>query len=67
MQLKLVLFIKGERTFDSYDYPLKPDIEITDPVEVYYQEHDIYLHANPEKEIDLYSLDHEYKIIMVED
>lgn len=67
MKLKLVLFIDGQQTYDSYDYPLDPKTEIENPINVYYRGHDIYLCDNPEKEIDLYNLEHEYKIMMVED
>lgn len=67
MKLKLVLFINGCQTYDSYDYPLDPKTEIENPTHVYYKEHDIDLCDNPEREIDLYDLDHEYKIMMVED
>lgn len=61
MKLKLVLFINGDKTYDEYDYPLPPNTEMSDPMEVCAS----WCGSNNTPD-SLYSLDHEYKIMMVE-
>lgn len=67
MKLMLVLYINGEATHDKYDFPLTPNTLVEDPCSIYYREHGIYICDTPEKEINIYDLNHEYKIMMVED
>lgn len=61
MKLKLVLFINGDATYDKYDYPLPPNTEMSDPLEVCAR-----WYGSNNTPDSLSFLDHEYKIMMVE-
>ena len=64
MQLKLTLFIDGEQTWVSCDYPLKPNMVIDDPVSTYIEFYGLDKQSTyPDNVPDIESINYEYKIV----
>lgn len=62
MALKLVLWFHGQETYDSYPFPLPPDVEMVHPLNVYRR-----VYGESQEGYSLDEVEHEYRIMYVDD